>query len=206
MAGRSPAGPVKALLFDIGNVILSIDIGRAAAHWPFPRAGGVRGFAAALAQDPVHHRYERGEIDDAAFFAHLRGLLDADLSDAAIRAGWNSIFAGPVSGIQPVLAQLRTKYPLYALSNTNNAHAAYFLEAHADLFSGFQQLFLSHQIGGRKPERAAFEHVAQAIGLTPSEILLFDDLETNIAAAEALGFHTVHVTGPDALETAAARL
>ncbi|MDJ0684077.1 MAG: HAD family phosphatase [Alphaproteobacteria bacterium] len=206
MAGQGSPGTVKALLFDIGNVILSIDVGRAAAHWPFPEPGGVRDFAAALAEDPVHHRYERGEIDDAAFFAHLRGLLDADLSDTAIRAGWNSIFAGPVPGVEAVLAQARGKYPLYALSNTNNAHAAHFLEAYAELFAAFDTLFLSHRIGGRKPEPAAFEHVAQAVGLTPAEILLFDDLDANIAAARALGFQTVHVTGPAATEAPAARL
>ena len=105
-----------------------------------------------------------------------------------------------------ILTLLRAKSALYALSNTNNAHAAHFLEAYAELFAAFDTLFLSHRIGGRKPEPAAFEHVAQAIGLTPAEIVLFDDLDANIAAARALGFQTVHVTGPAATEAPAARL
>jgi putative hydrolase of the HAD superfamily len=59
-------------------------------------------------------------------------------------------------------------------------------------------------MGLRKPERAAFERVARAIGVAPGRILFFDDTEANVAGARAAGFQAVHVRSPEDVAAALA--
>lgn len=44
--------------------------------------------------------------------------------------------------------------------------------------------FLSHELGMRKPDLAAFEYVIKRLGIEPNRIAFFDDLEENVMAAQ----------------------
>jgi len=63
-------------------------------------------------------------------------------------------------------------------------------------------VFTSHEIGHRKPHPATFEHVLAAIDAPAAEVLLFDDLAPNVAAAQALGLQAVLVKGPEDVRSA----
>ena len=65
------------------------------------------------------------------------------------------------------------------------------------LLPRFTRVFTSHEIGHRKPQAAAFEHVLREIGVPAGEVLLFDDLVPNIESAKALGMQAVVVRGPE---------
>ena len=58
----------------------------------------------------------------------------------------------------------------------------------------FTATFVSCDIGHRKPERVAFDCVAEMIGVPPSRILFFDDLTENVAGALDAGLQAVHVS------------
>ncbi len=60
----------------------------------------------------------------------------------------------------------------------------------------FDRIFASHEIGLRKPEKRAFEHIATVIGVRVGSILFFDDLLENIEGARAAGLEAVQVRGP----------
>jgi putative hydrolase of the HAD superfamily len=100
-------------------------------------------------------------------------------------------------GIAALLAAAARRMPLYAFSNTNPAHVAYFSVAYAELLSHFRTVFLSSTIGLRKPDAAAYDHVVEAIGVPASRILFFDDLAANIEGARARGLQAIHVTSTD---------
>jgi putative hydrolase of the HAD superfamily len=65
------------------------------------------------------------------------------------------------------------------------------------LLSRFERVFVSHEIGHRKPDAAAFRHVLEAIGVPARQALLFDDLAPNVEAARACGMQAVQVRGPE---------
>ena len=180
---------VDALLFDLGNVLLAFDFGRACAHWA--RAAGVplERVSARFALGAEYHAYERGEIDDATFFAHLRGQLDLPLDDATLLHGWNAIFIGPVPGMPEVVASLAQQVPLHVFSNTSDAHQRFFSEAYADVLRPFRTVSCSHRVGHRKPTREAFEAVLERIGLPAERVAFFDDLDDNVDGARAVGLH-----------------
>ena len=58
-----------------------------------------------------------------------------------------------------------------------------------ELFDG---VVISCEVGMRKPEPGIFRHAAELIGLPPAACVFVDDVEANIAAAEACGMTGVH--------------
>lgn len=197
---------VEALLFDLGRVVIDLDSARVFARWAelagAPVAEIERRARMRVAGSDAFHRHERGEISDAAFFAHVRGALEIDLTDADIKDGWNAIFVGEMPGIRPLLARAGRALPLYAFSNTNAAHQACWSVRFADLLAGFRRVFASNELGARKPEVAAFHAVAGAMGMEPQRILFFDDVAANVAGAKASGMQAVEVTAVADIEQA----
>ena len=89
---------VDAFLFDLGNVVIRIDVERAFACW-----GAHGGCDPALLRERFSHdepcqQHERGEIDSATSFASLRNSLGLALDDEHLREGWNAIFIEEMPG------------------------------------------------------------------------------------------------------------
>jgi putative hydrolase of the HAD superfamily len=197
---------IEALLFDLGRVVIDLDQARAHARWAELASVPISDIAALVRErilaKEAYCRHERGEISDAQFFAHLRQQLKLALSDAQFVDGWNSIFIGEIPGIRRVLANLQGLLPLYAFSNTNVAHHAYWSRHFRDLLVPFRKIYLSHEIGARKPEPAAFRTVVADMGLAPDRVLFFDDSAENVAGARACGLMAVEVTTAAQIEAA----
>jgi glucose-1-phosphatase len=190
-------GAADALLFDLGRVVLDIDFNKAVACWA-GHAGCTPGeIVARFVREESYRHHEVGEIDDAVYFESLRRSLGIKLSDAQLLEGWNAIFAGEMPGIGPLLARAAERLPLYAFSNTNNAHVEHFSVAYADVLGHFRKIFLSSTIGLRKPDAQAYDHVVKAIGVPASRIVFFDDSADNIEGARSRGLIGVHVTSTD---------
>ena len=185
-----------ALLLDLGNVIVEIDFQRVTAHWA--RAAGLEpaALASRFSHDEPYQRHERAEIGVAEYFAALRTSLGIDLDDDAFLEGWNAVFVREIGEIVSVLPRLARRLPLYVLSNTNHAHHAFFSQRYADALAHFERVFVSHELGARKPEPRAFQRVAEAVGLPPRRILFFDDLPENVAGARQAGMPGVVVASP----------
>ena len=109
-------------------------------------------------------------------------------------------------GLPTQLARAAKRLPLYAFSNTNSAHVEHFSAAYAGLLGHFREMFLSSNIGMRKPDARAFDHVVKAIGVPAGRIVFFDDLAENIEGARARGLTAVHVASSDDVAAALAAL
>ena len=189
---------VKALLFDLGRVVIDIDFTRVVASWA--RASALEPEALLQRFDRnvrgamAYHRHERGEVSDEAFFREIGRALELDLDEASLRQGWDDIFVGEMPGIDTLLRDASARYPLYALSNTNPSHHAVFSKRFADVLAHFRKLYLSHEMGLRKPDPEIYRGVARELALAPQELLFFDDLADNVAAARAVGMEAVQVS------------
>jgi glucose-1-phosphatase len=191
---RLSPGAADALLFDLGRVVIDIDFEKALACWAGHAGCTPTDIAARFVRNDAYRHHEVGKISDADYFASLRASLGIPLTDAQFLEGWNAIFAGEMHDIESLLARAGRHLPLYAFSNTNRPHVAYFRVAYADVLRHFREVFLSSSIGLRKPDAAAYDHVVNAIGVPASRIVFFDDLAENIEGARAVGIRAVHVT------------
>jgi putative hydrolase of the HAD superfamily len=199
-------GAADALLFDLGRVVLDIDFDKAIACWAGHAGCEPSDIAKRFVRAEAYRHHEIGRISDAAYFESLRAALGITLSDAQFLEGWNAIFAGEMPDIAGHLARAAARVPLYAFSNTNNAHVEHFSVKYAGVLGHFREIFLSSSIGLRKPDAKAYDHVVKAIGVPAGRIVFFDDSAENIEGARARGLTAVHVTSPADVADALAAL
>jgi glucose-1-phosphatase len=203
-----PDPSVKNLIFDLGGVILDLSVDHTLQA--FSTVSGLpssevtkRFFASAGFEE-----YEKGQLSDAEFRDFVRTVYAVDVSDQAIDQCWNAMLRGIPQSKLDLLNQLKNKYQVYLLSNTNNIHLRYIqrvlmpsLGTGKVLDDYFHRAYYSHVMKKRKPDAEIFEHVLNENGLHADESLFLDDNEANIAGAKALGIKTVHVHTPDLILT-----
>ena len=185
-----------ALLFDMGGVIFDVDFDRAFKVWQPKSQLSLDEIRQTFKFDLQYQRHERGEIDAREYYDHLATMLQIESDHTHIAEGWNSIFTGEIPETMVMLQAVRSKLPCHAFTNTNAAHAATWSSMFPRVVKSFDRIFASHEIGLRKPEREAFDHISQALGIAAASIVFFDDLLENVQGATAAGFQAVHVCSP----------
>lgn len=190
------APQVQAVLLDLGGVLIRIHFQRTLAHWAE---------AAGLPQDALAHRFdldeayashERGELHFTDFAAHIRRTLDLDLDDGTLLDGWNLVLGEAMPGAAELVSAIGARYPVFLFSNSNAAHYACWSRDQEELLRGFRQVFVSHELGLRKPDPQAFAQVVSRMGVAPGEVAFFDDLEENVDGARRAGLTACTVAGP----------
>ena len=82
---------------------------------------------------------------------------------------------------------------LDALTNSNPTHQHIWSTRFAAVLALFHTVFVSSELGTRKPDPGAFRVVAAAIGVQLPRIVFFDDSLENVEGARAMGLRAVHV-------------
>lgn len=173
--------------------MIEIDFARVFARWALHAQRDPAAIRERFSPDAWYQRHERGEIDAAAYFAALRLSLDVEITDAQFLDGWNELFVGEVPGISALLRRARVRAPLYVFTNSNRAHQEVWSRRFSEVLGSFQRVFVSSDLGKRKPEPDAFRAVVAAMGFPAQRILFFDDSPENVEGARASGLHAVHV-------------
>lgn len=196
------AKPARALLFDLGGVIMGLDWDRCFQRWAAAGGTDPARLRARYSFDAPYERHERGEIAEADYYRSLRDSLGIDISDGEWAEGWGAIFTDEIEPITALVARVKDRVPVYAFSNTNAAHRRTWQRQFAPAVALFREVFTSCDLGVRKPERESFHRVAKEIGVAPHEILFFDDTPENVEGARAAGLQSVLVRSPGDVERA----
>ena len=197
---------ITALLFDLGGVIIDIDFTRALQSWSNHSRLSIDEIERRFKMDEAFQRHERGEIECREYFTHLRLILELEASDDEISQGWNAIFVEEITATIDYIAAIRTELPCYAFTNSNPTHQDFWTAAFPTAMDVFEQIFVSSEMGLRKPEREAFEAIAAATGNRLDEILFFDDTEENVVGARVAGMPAVLVNSHVDIEQALAEI
>ena len=179
--------PVRALLFDLGGVVFRLDFGRAFRLWASRAGCDPRMIEERFSLDDAYEQHERGEILPSSYFAALRESLGINLSDGDFIEGWNDVYLGPVPGMAEVLSIAQQFLPLFAFTNSNPSHKSIWEARYANELKPFHGIFVSSDLGLRKPDPKAFHLVARRMGYQPREILFFDDSPGNVDGARMAG-------------------
>jgi HAD superfamily hydrolase (TIGR01509 family) len=188
-------GEVEALLFDLGGVVLEIDFDRIFRIWADADGCDTADLMARFVFDHAYEQHERGEISMAEYCASLRQNLGLGLSDAELTMGWNALYGGTIPDVLPLLRAARNRFPLYGFTNSNPTHQAFWEAKFAAELSIFNRVFVSSELGRRKPEPEAYQVVAELAGIPSSKFLFFDDSLENVEGALAAGMQAVLLRG-----------
>ena len=177
----------KVLLFDLGKVIFDFDHMIAAKRITPYCAVKKEDIFELFFDSGLTSQYEKGEISSGDFFVRVKNALSADITFEQFISIWTEIFR-PVAGMLEVLDALKLNYRLYMLSNINQLHFQYLQNNFPEYFIPFEYLFLSYELGLRKPDPRIYQRAADYIQKTPSSIIYTDDRADLIESARNLGF------------------
>jgi putative hydrolase of the HAD superfamily len=185
------------LVFDLGGVLMDWAGPRELpAHLSAPVDADLRLRMAGCAATDA---FERGAITPEAFAERFVRDWQVRLAPDAFLEHYVAWLRGLYPGAEDLLARLGTRYKLACLSNTNALHwerseAMRWLQRRLDV------ALSSHELQLRKPQPEIFAATLERLGCTAPEVVYFDDLQANVAAARAAGFDAHHVDGFAALE------
>ena len=187
--------PSKALLFDLGGVVLKLRPRACFEHWAARSGVAAATLGARFRIDDAYKAHETGAIDFPEYARRLSARLGITLAEEDWRDGWNALFADTFEAVVERLPKVARALPTYAFTNTNAEHQAAWQARFGERLTGFEKIYASWQIGRRKPNPNAFLWVARAMDVAPERILFLDDSAANVAGARAAGMQAAHVTG-----------
>lgn len=137
---------------------------------------------------------EKGEISVNEFHEELKQFFTRPVTDQAIDEAFFKFILGiPVKRLRDLETLKKKGYKIFLLSNTNALMWYGFIlnefkkDGH-DINFYFDGIITSFEVKAYKPDAAIFKAAERILHIKPSETWFFDDSESNVKAAEALGF------------------
>lgn len=185
----------KAVVFDLGKVLVDFDYAIAAQRIAGRSTTSVDVVLSLIEQTPLLHRFETGRLTTEQFYQEVCRATGfaGSLEEFAV------FFADIFSPIEPMVglhATLRSVgIPTYIFSNTNTL-AAQHIRNRFPFFANFDDYILSYEEGTMKPDMAIYEVVEQRTNLRGPDILYLDDRAENISAGAARGWRVILQENP----------
>jgi len=184
-----------AIIFDLGGVLIQLNYEKTVEAFT---AIGVDDFQAMYSQaeqTAIFDNYETGKISTQQFVNSLKNYLPVSVTPNQIVAAWNAMILEFTSENLLFIEQLSKSHRLYLLSNTNDIHFQKVERMLAKVSSKklgdyFEKMYLSQEIGMRKPNSDVFQYVCHDASLNPAKTLFIDDTEQHILGAQSIGLNT----------------
>lgn len=189
---------IKAIIFDLGNVLINFDWEKAERKLDKLKDGaGDKSKKFLTGHKNIIRNLETGRISSEEFLDEFKRELNLNCSNETLSRIFSEIFF-PNQFLIDKLQYFQKYFKLYMLSNTNIIHRQ-FGWGRYDFLNVFDRLFLSYEIGFVKPEEKIFEFVENEIEVSKDELIYIDDILEYIEVAGKRGWNVLHFRGNDAL-------
>lgn len=186
----------KAVVFDIGNVLLDFDYRKTARRIESRCKLSAEELYEIITSPALFNEFEHGRISGAQLFEAFQ--------DKSCFAGTLEEFAeafGDIFTEVPEMIAFNERLrgrgiPTYILSNTNEFSMLWIRKRHP-FFANFDGYIFSHEVQCMKPGARIYEAVEECAGLRGPNLFYMDDKEENVAAAIARGWQAVTHTEPN---------
>ena len=190
---------IKNLLFDLGGVIMDIRKDDCVAAFAALGMRGPERFFGDFSQQGPFMQLEEGAIGVDDFHAAMRPYLPDGVTDAQIDEAFCRFLTGIPARRLGALEQLRRRFKVYLLSNTNRVMwdsriADEFRKCGREREDYFDGIVTSFEARSLKPSPEIFRYAERKLGIDPEETLFIDDSRANLDAAARLGYNTALAT------------
>jgi len=198
-AGDSSALP-KAILFDIGRVIVDVDVGRAAEPLSLAAKTPPAELWRAIETDPRWPGWQEGRIPPQEWHAHLTRRFGVELGFDEFCAVWNQALLPQTILDERLFADLGAQLRLALISNTDPIHVAHMEKNYSFMrhFPAASRIY-SCAVGASKPSPEIFAQGIAACGVSAGEILYVDDVPEYVQAGQHMGMKTIRFVGAEEL-------
>ncbi len=185
--------PLRAVIFDIGRVLVKLDIPRAIEGLSRGISLSPTELWSAIEKDPRWHDWQEGRISPHDWHLHITKRLGSPLKFEEFRTAWNrSLDPSPLQS-NDLFQTLAKKHKLALLSNTDPIHVTH-LESTFDFFQFFPvpTRIYSCSVRASKPSPVIFQAALKAVKTPAAQSVFIDDILEFVEAARSLGLHAIH--------------
>ena len=197
---------IDNIIFDLGNVILDIDY--LSTIKAFEKIGieNASILYSKSSQTKIFDQLETGKIAKEDFILEIQNITPKASKSETINA-WNAIIKDLPESRIDILKNLKDKFSIFLLSNTNSIHIDYIVRKigvgkYDEFYNLFDKVYYSHEVKLRKPDPNIFKLVINENNLKIKNTLFIDDSIQHINSAKKLGLQTYHLNNSiESLET-----
>jgi glucose-1-phosphatase len=195
-----PRPRIRAIIFDIGRVLVRVDIRRA-------QTGLAKGLSltpeelwAAIEKDPHWNDWQEGRMSAQDWHLNLSSRLGIPLDFEQFTAVWNTALDPEPMHSSQLFKGLAKRYRLGLLSNTDPIHVAR-LESSYDFFRFFPPAMRTYScaIGASKPNPLIYGKALKACRANAEETIYIDDIPSYVEAARRLGLSGIQFQSSEQL-------
>ena len=190
---------IKAVIFDLGRVIVPFDFTRGYARIAALTGVPADEIPARLKPTGLVERLESGDIEPRDFVREISALLGLHCTYEEFCEIWSSIFLPPTLISEELLRAIAAKYRLVLLSNTNAIHVE-MIRGNYPHLQHFHALVLSHEVGAMKPSPLIYQRAVEAAGCLPEECFFTDDIAEYVEGARRYGIDAVPFQSAEQIE------
>jgi len=195
-----PNAKFRAIIFDIGRVLIRVDVSRAMDGLASGLSLTPQEAWSAIEKDPRWLDWQEGRISPRDWHLHLSKRLGSSLTFEQFSEVWNRALDPSPIHAESFFENLSKNYRLALLSNTDPIHMSN-EEARFSFFRFFPIRIYSYRVGASKPDPLIYREALQACKVRAEEAVYIDDIAAYAEAARRLGMTGIVFQSPEQLQS-----
>ena len=189
---------IQLVLFDLGNVLVRFT---PESFWQELKLGQNQRALFVQGVKESADRFECGKMNTGQFFDDLEQVFGGQFRREHIRRAVSSVLTDPIADMEPLVAKVTQRCETALVSNTNEFHYRYCLDA-VPALKMLPKHYLSYKLGVMKPDRSFYEKVLRDADIQPDAALFVDDVADNVEGAQSVGMKFILFESASSLEVA----
>lgn len=177
----------SVIVFDLGNVLIPFDYDIALAKLnKIDNVLGKKFWDFYTNNYEIHRKFERGDLPEEEFLKTMLSAVENRIDKETFCEYYSGVFTENKQ-VSALLPELKKKYTLVLLSNTNSIHREYGWKQY-EFLKYFDKLILSHEVNSLKPEEKIYRSVEKFTQRPSQEHIFIDDVEEYVLGAKKCGW------------------
>src|SRR5258705_1229645 len=179
-----PPSRIQAIIFDIGRVLVRVDVSRAMQDLAQGISLSPQEIWTAIEKDPRWQDWQEGRISPRDWHLHLAKRLGGSLTFEQFTEAWNRALDPQPIQENSLLESLRKNFRIGLLSNTDPIHVAH-LEYTFEFFRYFPKSARTYScvVGASKPSPLIFREALKSLRAKAEASVFIDDSRAYVDAA-----------------------
>ena len=189
---NNKAKEIKAVIFDLGNVLIGFDhtiaVNKILKHTPKKS----RDIYDLFFDSDLTQEFEKGKTGKLEFFQQVQTALELKISYGEFLPIWNEIFFSKPES-ENFVGSLNSGIKLALLSNINQLHYEYIREEFSSTIGLFEadKIIPSFRTGFIKPDKEIYDLALKALDVPRESVVYVDDRLDLIEAALSYGIKSI---------------
>lgn len=189
---------LRAIIFDIGRVLVRVDVARAMRGLAGNTALSPKELWSVIERDPQWPDWQEGRIQPRDWCLRLNSRLGGQVTFEKFCESWNAALDPEPVFEDSFFQRVGRRHRLALLSNTDPIHVAH-MEANYTFFRHFRGRIYSCQVGASKPNPLIYRAALEACRVSAGQALFIDDIPAFVEGARRLGMEGLVFESPEKL-------